>query len=194
MKKRNLTARSLLFSVIGLIVCVAMLAGTTFAWFSTSVTTETNIVKTGDFSVILEYSTNNSDWTPLENSSQLFTGTGLDVLLPGQYTPIRYLKITNSNSYAVTGTVSIGATAHTWTDEETYPMVICSADSVSDVISNPATLTQGSFANTTVLNAVEIAGGQSKTVAVACYLPEDATQTNVQGSFTITVAAEQKHS
>ena len=41
------TKRALLSSVVALLVCFTMLLGTTFAWFTDSVTSANNIIQTG---------------------------------------------------------------------------------------------------------------------------------------------------
>ena len=42
--KKNTTKRSLLASVLALAMCVTMLVGTTFAWFTDSVTSGVNTI------------------------------------------------------------------------------------------------------------------------------------------------------
>ena len=55
MKRKN-TARNALFtSIISLLLCVSMLVGTTFAWFTDSVTSANNVIKSGNLDIVLEY-------------------------------------------------------------------------------------------------------------------------------------------
>ena len=54
MKAKN-ARRALLMSVLSLLVCVSMLVGTTFAWFTDSVTSGSNIIKSGTLDIVLEY-------------------------------------------------------------------------------------------------------------------------------------------
>ena len=54
------TKRALFMSVIALFVCFTMLIGTTYAWFTDSVTSTGNIIKTGTLDVTLEYTTTGS--------------------------------------------------------------------------------------------------------------------------------------
>ena len=49
------TKRALLASVLSVVVCAAMLAGSTFAWFTDSVTSAGNIIKSGNLDVALEW-------------------------------------------------------------------------------------------------------------------------------------------
>ena len=56
MKKQN-TKRALLLSALSLLLCVCMLVGSTFAWFTDSVTSANNIIKSGNLDVELYYQT-----------------------------------------------------------------------------------------------------------------------------------------
>lgn len=49
--------RALIFSVLATFLCVAMLTGTTFAWFTDSATTGTNQIQAGNLDIVLEYAT-----------------------------------------------------------------------------------------------------------------------------------------
>ena len=55
MTTRKGTKRALLMSVMSLFLCFAMLLGTTFAWFTDSVTSANNIIKSGNLDIELEY-------------------------------------------------------------------------------------------------------------------------------------------
>ncbi|MBQ3552287.1 MAG: hypothetical protein IJA35_03910, partial [Clostridia bacterium] len=51
MSKSNLTKKALISSVIALVLCATMLLGTTFAWFTDTVESSGNIIKSGDLEV-----------------------------------------------------------------------------------------------------------------------------------------------
>ena len=51
--KKNTTKRSLLASVLALVMCVTMLVGTTFAWFTDSASTSVNKIEAGTLNVKL---------------------------------------------------------------------------------------------------------------------------------------------
>ena len=57
--------RALLSSVLAMLICVAMLIGTTFAWFTDSASTAVNKVQAGTLDVGLEMATSWSDGTPV---------------------------------------------------------------------------------------------------------------------------------
>ena len=55
MAKKRSTKSALLWSVLSLFLCISMLAGTTFAWFTDSVTSANNIIQSGNLDVELKY-------------------------------------------------------------------------------------------------------------------------------------------
>ena len=60
--KKNTTKRSLLASVLALVMCVTMLVGTTFAWFTDSASTAVNKIESGTLQVdIVDESGNSLD-------------------------------------------------------------------------------------------------------------------------------------
>lgn len=55
MTKSKTTRRALLSSCVALMLCFSMLLGTTYAWFTDSVTSQNNIIKSGTLDATLEY-------------------------------------------------------------------------------------------------------------------------------------------
>ncbi|MBR2615519.1 MAG: SipW-dependent-type signal peptide-containing protein [Clostridia bacterium] len=55
MTKKNATKKALLMSLLSLLLCVSMLVGTTFAWFTDSVTSAGNIIKAGNLDIEMEW-------------------------------------------------------------------------------------------------------------------------------------------
>ena len=53
MFKTKSTKRALLVSGLALVMCISMLIGSTFAWFTDSVTSGSNIIKSGNLDVAL---------------------------------------------------------------------------------------------------------------------------------------------
>ena len=92
------TKKSLFTSVIALMLCFAMLVGTTYAWFTDSVTSSSNIIQSGNLDIGMYWSENNVDWKDAEgtNSEPVFS---YDKWEPG-YTEMRYVKVTNEGSLA----------------------------------------------------------------------------------------------
>ena len=98
MTKTKNTKRALLMSALSLLMCISMLIGSTFAWFTDSVTSANNIIQSGTLDVVLEYKTKWSDkWTPVDENTKIFKEGAL--YEPG-YTEVVYLRVSNAGSLA----------------------------------------------------------------------------------------------
>ena len=74
MNSHRQTKRALLTSVMALVMCVVMLLGTTFAWFTDTARTSVNKIEAGNLDVALYYGdtadgANGTNWTELVNGS-----------------------------------------------------------------------------------------------------------------------------
>ena len=69
---KNTIKRSLLASVFALVLCVAMLVGSTFAWFTDTTTTGVNKIQSGKLDVKLTYLTDNNEWKEVTKDTKLF--------------------------------------------------------------------------------------------------------------------------
>ncbi len=99
MKRKNATRRALLGSVVSLLLCCSMLVGTTFAWFTDSVTSTGNIIKSGTLGVEMLWAKENAaaedDWTDASDGA-IFNYQYWE---PG-YTQVRYVKLKNAGDLA----------------------------------------------------------------------------------------------
>ena len=96
MKKSN-TKRSLAASVTSLLLCCALLIGTTFAWFTDSVSTGRNTIASGNLDVELYQVKDNAE-TKVDGNTKLFNE---DALWEPGYTEVVYLKVANEGSLAL---------------------------------------------------------------------------------------------
>ena len=107
-KKVGGTKRALLTSVLALVLSLAMLAGTTFAWFTDTASTGVNRIVSGNLDVGLQYWGVGEDgkktWLTAEKSEELFDKNAL--WEPG-YTQIAYLKVKNNGNLALTYAMQI---------------------------------------------------------------------------------------
>ena len=96
MNKKNTTKRSLLVSALMLLVCTTMFVGSTFAWFTDSVTSSNNIIKSGTLDVAMTWA-DEVDGTYKDASE----GAIFDYKLwePG-YTQVKYIKLENLGNLA----------------------------------------------------------------------------------------------
>ena len=69
MNSHRQTKRALLTSVMALVMCVVMLLGTTFAWFTDTAKTNVNTIKAGNLNVTLEKQESDDSWVPAENET-----------------------------------------------------------------------------------------------------------------------------
>ena len=107
-KKVGGTKRALLTSVLALVLSLAMLAGSTFAWFTDTASTGVNRIVSGNLDVGLQYwgvgENGQKKWLTAENSEDLFDENAL--WEPG-YTQIVYLKVKNGGNLALTYAMQI---------------------------------------------------------------------------------------
>lgn len=100
MTKTKSTKRALLMSALALLMCVSMLIGSTFAWFTDSVTSGRNKIVSGNLDVVLEYKTPDSqdEWKEVTSDTVLFGEKGL--WEPG-HTEVVALRIRNAGTLAL---------------------------------------------------------------------------------------------
>ena len=101
--KKSSTKRSLMMSVLSLFLCVAMLAGTTFAWFTDSVASKNNVIVAGNLDIELEYKTVRNGvlsdkWETVSDRDDIFDPNAY--WEPGR-TEVVYLKVSNLGSLAL---------------------------------------------------------------------------------------------
>ena len=95
------TRRALVTSIISMLLCFVMLLGTTFAWFTDSVTSSGNVIKSGTLDVEMYWAAGTEDpdaasWTDASKGA-IFD---YDRWEPG-YTVARHLKIENKGTLAL---------------------------------------------------------------------------------------------
>ena len=109
MAKTRSTKRALLLSALSLLMCVSMLIGSTFAWFTDEVTSSGNIIKSGTLDVTMEWkdATANGAQQPYKDAS---TGPifNYDLWEPG-YVEAKNIKIGNAGTLALKYQLSIEA-------------------------------------------------------------------------------------
>jgi len=91
------TKHALLSSVMALFLCFTMLLGTTFAWFTDSAATGSNVITAGNLDIVVEYTLDGENWAELDNATNLFQ-KGL--WEPG-HTEVVALRIKNNGTLAL---------------------------------------------------------------------------------------------
>ena len=112
------TKRALISSVLALVMCMTMLLGTTFAWFTDTVTSTCNVIQTGTLDVQLFQHfedgsveiTNDSDPIFGKGESVNANANTADTLWEPGKTQTVYLSIKNNGSLDLKYTVAIEVT------------------------------------------------------------------------------------
>ena len=103
MTKTN-SKKALLSSAFALVLSVAMLIGTTFAWFTDTASTAVNKIQAGNLDIELEYSKDFTTWTKVSDTTKVFEDSTL--WEPGR-TEIVYLRVKNAGNLALKYTLGI---------------------------------------------------------------------------------------
>ena len=98
MMNKKSAKRTLVMSALSLFLCIAMLAGTTFAWFTDSVSSKNNIIKAGNLDIELYWSVDAKDWHKVGERTNIFKE---DTLWEPGHTEVVYLKVVNEGSLAM---------------------------------------------------------------------------------------------
>ncbi len=188
MTKSKNTKRALLASVLSLMLCVVMLVGSTFAWFTDSVTSGKNKIVAGNLDVELEYSTEPADessWTKVTEETNMFKEGAL--WEPG-YTEVVYLRVKNAGTLALkyqfginVASKKIGKTAED-ADIDLANFIKCGVVEVEEKF-HDGTAARNAVKDSAVLiskgySSAEghlTAGNSSKMLALVVYMPEDVT-------------------
>ncbi|MBD9226674.1 MAG: hypothetical protein EGQ48_05505 [Clostridiales bacterium] len=112
MESSKSTKRALLTSALALLMCVTMLVGATFAWFTDTVSTGVNKIQAGNLDIKVEYRTTaDGNWQLLDNATDLFGAAGT-LFEPG-HTRVVELRITNAGNLALKYKIGMNVVSET---------------------------------------------------------------------------------
>ena len=77
MTNSKTTKRALVLSAFAILMCVTMLIGTTFAWFTDTASTGVNTIQVGNLKMKVEYSTDMTDWKEVDSETPIFNKDAL---------------------------------------------------------------------------------------------------------------------
>ena len=77
MTNRKVTRRALLLSLLAVVMCIVMLVGATFAWFTDTASTAVNKIQSGNLDVQLEYSKDFTEWKKVSDTTKVFEDSTL---------------------------------------------------------------------------------------------------------------------
>ena len=104
MTNRKSTKRALLGSVMAMVLCLAMLVGATFAWFTDTASMGVNKIQAGNLDVALEMKDASGNWVPAEGKTLDFVkaAAGEQVLWePGCTYTLPELRVVNNGNLAL---------------------------------------------------------------------------------------------
>lgn len=104
MTNKKATKRALLTSVLAIVMCLVMLIGSTFAWFTDTASTAVNKIQSGNLDVELEYSKDFSTWNKVTDTTKVFEDSTL--WEPGR-TEVVYLRVKNAGTLALKYTLGL---------------------------------------------------------------------------------------
>ena len=112
MTNRKSTKRALLGSVMAMLLCLAMLVGATFAWFTDTASTGVNKIQAGNLDVVLEMQNADGKWVSAEGKTLDFVkaaGAENEAILwePGCTYELPALQIRNNGNLALKYKVAI---------------------------------------------------------------------------------------
>ena len=111
MAKKFSTKKALIISALSLMICFSMLIGTTFAWFTDSVTSSNNIIKSGNLDIELYYQLEGENgWTQVTETTNVFAA---DALWEPGHTEVVKLKVVNEGSLALKYNLGVNVDSET---------------------------------------------------------------------------------
>ena len=196
MTKKNSLKRSLIASIVILCLCFTSLIGTTFAWFTDSVTSANNIIQTGTLDVKLEYSVlKDGAWTDYAEVTDATDVFGYNNWEPG-YVAVAKFKITNVGTLALKYVLSADIYSETpgknvdgeefFLSDSLYTKVVPTSATREQILA----YTDGNKFNSNVVvsNATTLDKGASVETALAIWMPttvgNEANYREVQPSIT----------
>ena len=176
------TKRALLSSTVALFLCFAMLLGTTYAWFTDSVTSANNVIKSGNLDVEFEY-WNGTDWVDVAGKSDILTNTLWE---PG-VAEVAYLRVANAGSLALKYQLGINIVSELSgvnAAGETFKLsdyiqfgVVANVNGESDAYANRdaavAAVTDAKALNKGFTKADSMTAGQELYLALVVWMPKE---------------------
>ncbi len=201
---KKTTKRALAMSFVSVFLCVCMLVGTTFAWFTDSVTSSNNVIKSGTLDVTMEWADGKTDpanttWTDASKGA-IFNN---DLWEPG-YTEVRHIKIENKGTLALKYQLSITAEGEVTDLADVIDVYYLDpAEKIADRTELDDSFKIGTLSavlanidSTASTTMGELLAGDNHTVTIALKMKEDATNEyqglSIGSDFSVVLMATQK--
>ena len=176
MTNKKLIKRALASSIVALFLCVAMLIGTTFAWFTDSAISAGNKITAGTLDIELYQWTDAN--TPVAISQSKNPVFDADILWEPGYTSVVYLSIKNNGSLTLKYQVAIEVTSVSENNlADVMEYTVTPDAKYGDVTSwagNGTKITNAPGINPTGYVDVELAPGAEHFFAISVHMLEEA--------------------
>ena len=194
--KKSTTRRALILSILSLIMCASMLVGTTFAWFTDTVTSGNNKIQSGTLDIELWMADENGNYSDISASSDPIFSTksnkaqnvNSDTLWEPGKTQVAYLYLKNAGNLALKYTVGLKVTEVTKNLNEVMSYKIipdAQAGSVTAWSGNGNKVTLGTQS---VSGTVSMLPGDVHYFALAIHMDEEAGNEYQDASITFDLA------
>ena len=206
MNERRATKRALLTSITALVMCVVMLAGTTFAWFTDTASTNVNKIQAGKLDVKLEMATgwdadgNPTAWDDAEGKTLNFlqkqaNGTvaaNADILWePGCTYELPELKVVNNGNLALKYEIAITGAVDADGRNDLDSMKLLNVLKFKSVVNNVPM--ENAYGQTIATGKLET-NGEGQTIQLSAKMDENAGNGYMNmalSNITVTVKAMQ---
>lgn len=199
MKKTRSTKRTLLLNALALITCISMLVGSTFAWFTDSVTSAGNKIQSGTLDLDLKMFDGNDYVSIKESADPLFEK---NILWEPGYTAVRLLQVENKGSLALKWVAKFTSQTITLSKlAEVIDVYVCPSDAAMampgrDLAGYTKVGTLDKFINSISETTYgTLLAGQSAYLGIALKMQESAgneyQNLDLGGEFDITILATQ---
>ena len=188
MTKKRSAKNAFISSLVMLCLCVTMLVGTTFAWYTDSVTSGRNTIVAGSLDITVEYFKSGTafasgTWEEVTNTTKLFDDSAM--FEPGA-TQVAYVRVKNTGDLAFKYKLSIAVDSEVIGKNKTggdiklsdylyYGTAAATApygarsEAISAVETNKAPIASAQLSESQLLTANATSG----VIAIVIYMPED---------------------
>ena len=182
MNNKKATKRALLTSVMALVMCVVMLVGTTFAWFTDTASTAVNKIVAGNLDVKLEYkNSEQTSFAEANTNTKVFKDGAL--WEPGHVEYV-VLKISNAGNLALkyklginiageTGSTNVYGDPFKLSDSIKFAVIDGESNNLSDRDALVAEAGEGAVLSTGYTAEDNLLKDGSKIVTLVVWMPTD---------------------
>ena len=195
MNERKATKRALLTSITALVMCVVMLVGTTFAWFTDTATANVNKIEAGKLDVQLMMKVGN-DWKNAEGETLKWVkaqgGENQAILWePGAEYKLPELKVVNNGNLALKYEIAITGAVDADGDDNLDSMKLLNVLKFKSVVNNVPM--ENAYGQTIATGKLET-NGEGQTIQLSAKMDENAGNGYMNmalSNITVTVKAMQ---